>query len=338
MKRFEMGMITALAMAWGAVAGADTLPVVADSHVSAAQASTGEDRDAPGSAPLVRVRYQPAGPVSGELSGYARFDLSALPEIPPGSGIEAATLRVWVDAVTIPGDLNIAPVLAAWDERTISLAGAPPIGQAVSTLSVGDSDAQRYLSVDVTALVRQWASGTLENHGLALMGSPDGVVDVQFDSKENTATSHPMEIEVVITSVGPQGPRGFTGPQGAPGIQGPQGVQGPQGPQGPAGPNGLAGYEWVKVTQQASLSVNQCASVRAECPINKRMLSTWTDTSASTVFATMTSALSNNLIPPTPRGVLATFCNNCKVGTHLNCGVSPYDTTLEVHLICVNFF
>ena len=91
--------------------------------------------------------------------------------------------------------------------------------------------------------------------------------NITLDSKENTSTSHPMELEVVLEGGGPAGPPGLQGrlrpagrdrpagprkgskgsqgprgPQGDPGTtgaHGPQGVAGPQGPPGLQGPVGI---------------------------------------------------------------------------------------------------
>src|SRR5262245_3265949 len=186
------GIFALVAALSAGAAGADTLPVVADGHVSAADDET--------NGPSLRVRHGADAP---GYTALARFDLSALPDLPPGSSIEKATLRLWAEAVRGPGSIAVAPVLEAWDERTLSYAAAPAMGQPRVTFAVDADDAQRYVTVDVTDLVRDWTSGA-KNRGLALAAAPDEAVDVDFDSKENTATSHAPDVEVVITSVGPQ--------------------------------------------------------------------------------------------------------------------------------------
>ena len=74
------------------------------------------------------------------------------------------------------------------------------------------------------------------NFGLTLVPDPADKIRVQFDSKEDTTTSHPPELEV--TPIGPQGPQGPAGPTGATGQTGAQGDPGPAGPAGPQGPPG----------------------------------------------------------------------------------------------------
>ena len=81
-------------------AGADTLPVVADSQTnSVAPSQKG------GTAPLVFIRGGAAGAI---FNGFARFDLSALPTLPPGSNVEKATLRLWVNMLTLEGSVEMA--------------------------------------------------------------------------------------------------------------------------------------------------------------------------------------------------------------------------------------
>jgi hypothetical protein len=266
--------LTVAAGLWAGAAGADTLPVVADAHVSAVE--TGTDA---GNGPSLRVK-------SGSVRGYTvfgRFDLSALPDLPPGSSIERATLRLWVESVRVPGKVQVLPVLASWDERTLTYADAPPLGLEVATLAVSASDAGRYVSVDVTDLVRDWSSSTLDNHGLALMATDQEPVDAQFDAKENTATSHPMEIEVAITSVGPQGPRGDQGPQGIPGVKGdkgdkgdtgltgPKGDKGDKGDPGAAGAPGLSGF--MQTSDDFNVPASNLAIVNPSCPGGRKVLS-----------------------------------------------------------------
>jgi len=97
------------------------------------------------------------------------------------------------------------------------------------------SDTLHFIDVDITALVQDWASGYLDNHGLALRAVESGAVHVVFDTKESMLTSHSPELEVALAGAGapgPPGPEGPPGPQGETGATGATGVQGPQGPPG----------------------------------------------------------------------------------------------------------
>src|SRR6185295_6319152 len=94
-------------------------------------------------------------------------------------------------------------------------------------------------SIDVTELVVGWLDGSIPEYGLALLPSASNDVSVSFDSKENTVTSHPAELEIVLA--GPVGPTGATGLAGPPGPTGPMGAQGPVGAIGPTGSVGPTG-------------------------------------------------------------------------------------------------
>src|SRR5687767_1380300 len=113
MTRFSSALgavLVAAALAAGR-AGADTLPVAADAHIDPATKTDG-------GGPTLRVGYAPTGDESRAL---ARFDLSALPVIPPGTSIEKASLRLWVGAVNGAGTLTVAAVLEPWDEATVAV-------------------------------------------------------------------------------------------------------------------------------------------------------------------------------------------------------------------------
>jgi hypothetical protein len=209
-------------------AGADTLPVAADSQTNSASV-----RALAGNLPTLTVRSQATG---GTLIPHAQFDLSALPA---NATIAKAVLRVWASAVTKSGDVQVVPVMEPWSEAALSSSIAPALGASVATFRVELTSKRNYVSVDVTSLVQDWMSGALDNNGLALVGVVP--VQVAINSKENAASSHPMELEVALTSVGPQGQDGAVGPQGPQGDPGPQGPVGPQGPTGPQGPQGDPG-------------------------------------------------------------------------------------------------
>jgi hypothetical protein len=127
--------------------------------------------------------------------------------------------------------------LDPWQEATITAATAPAVGSPVATVAIALTARRTYVPVDVTSLVQDWLSGAQANNGIALVGDiASGPLSVVFDSKENTLTSHPIELEVVRAAAegpqGPQGPTGATGPQGAQGIQGIPGSQGLPGADG----------------------------------------------------------------------------------------------------------
>ena len=174
---------------------------------------------------------------TGTDRSFVKFNLSTLPAGTTGNSVAKATLRLWVNTVTASGSMNIVRVTGAWAEDTITNATAPSLGSNEAT-GVPVTDANSFVTVDVTALVKDWLNGVLANNGIALVGNAAGT-SVRFDSKENTLTSHEAELEITLT--GPPGPQGPAGPQGIPGPQGVQGPAGPQGPQGNAGAPGSQG-------------------------------------------------------------------------------------------------
>ncbi len=169
---------------------------------------------------------------------YIQFDLSA---IPASAVVSQATLKIYVNAVTTPGSFNVQYVSSAWGETTITATGAPVLGAAISTdVSLTKSDVNQYVLVNITPAVVAWLNGSEANNGIALVAN--GATNANFDSKENTTTSHPAELDIVFTgSQGPQGPAGPTGPQGPQGPTGNTGATGPAGPAGSTGPQGPIG-------------------------------------------------------------------------------------------------
>lgn len=206
-------------------------PLVGDTYVSSAASATNY-----GAATSIVIAPGNAGLV--------QFDLSA---IPVSSTVAKAYLRVYVNRVVTGGTLDFALATSSWGESTVSANTEPTVGVVFSTASV--SVASTFILVDVTAQVQTWLAVPASNFGIEITG--EGTTSVQLDTKENTATSHPPELEVSITGpagppgtpggVGPTGSAGLTGPQGASGPIGATGATGPIGPGGAAGPTGAAG-------------------------------------------------------------------------------------------------
>lgn len=182
-----------------------------------------------------------AGVVPRFERAFLQFDVSTLPAGTTGSEVTRATLTLFVSEVRVPGTFDVVAVDSAWEEATLIAHPSLALG-AVHGIGVVTT-AQSYVTVDVTSVVHAWLDGTIPNHGLALV--PSGPLAIEMDSKESRGTSHPAQLDIVLTGlpgpVGPQGPRGATGAPGAPGVQGPQGLQGPLGPMGAQGSQGDTG-------------------------------------------------------------------------------------------------
>jgi len=184
--------------------------------------------------------------VNSNSQALLMFDLSTLPKGTTAATVAKATLTLWVEGPSgstssggggyrPAGMFTVEAIDGVWDEATVPYSNKPPLVDVLAS-NIPAGPGNEFLAVDVTDVVKDWLNGTrLKNNGLALLTAAAGTT-IRFDSKENTATSHPAQLEITLT--GPQGPQGLVGPQG---LQGPQGVQGLPGVQGPAGPQGPMG-------------------------------------------------------------------------------------------------
>ena len=176
---------------------------------------------------------------------YIQFDLSSIPSGYTSASVTKATLKVYVNALATAGSFNIDFVNGTWAEKKITASLAPAVGSTiVAGVPLTSANVKDYVLIDITSAVGAWLDGTQANDGIALVANSP--LSVTLDSKENTAQSHPAEIDIVFNSTGPQGP---PGPQG---LEGPQGPFGPMGPVGPTGPQGPVGVNnrgaWVSTT------------------------------------------------------------------------------------------
>jgi hypothetical protein len=145
---------------------------------------------------------------SSGATSFVRFDLSGIPSSVTGSMVAKGTLKIFVGTVTTVGSFNVDLVTSSWSENTITANSEPTLGTAIaSAIPVATADKDQYILINVTTAVVDWLNGT-PNDGLALV--PDGAVSFTVNSKETTTTSHPAELDIVLT--GPAGPQGPPGP------------------------------------------------------------------------------------------------------------------------------
>jgi hypothetical protein len=174
---------------------------------------------------------------------FLKFSLATLPAGITATNVTQARLRLWVGSNSNTlGSIIMSPVTSAWDEMTItsSTSGALTLGSPkLSELPINSNS--DFVSVDVTAWVKAWISGSLVNEGFEIDPSLTGALNLYFDSKESTQTSHEPRLEIELNTIGPQGPPGPAGPPGQTGATGPSGSTGPAGSEGPAGPAGAQG-------------------------------------------------------------------------------------------------
>jgi hypothetical protein len=125
---------------------------------------------------------------------YIQFNLAS---IPTGASISQATLKLYVNSVTTAGSFNVDYVNGTWVEGTIDASNAPPLGAAIaSNVSVTTADKNQYILINITSAVQAWLSGSEANNGLALVAN--STFNATFDSKENTTTSHPAELDIAF--------------------------------------------------------------------------------------------------------------------------------------------
>jgi hypothetical protein len=150
--------------------------------------------------------------VSANNTAYVKFEIArALPAGTKGDDVARATVKFYVSKVATAGKLDLFPILGEWDEKTITANNAPPIGPLALTTPQIEKDAQgNYLLIDITDLVKQWlgdAAGqnAIPNYGFALLPHPvdsqtPQLADINFDSKENSQTSHDGLLSIQLES------------------------------------------------------------------------------------------------------------------------------------------
>lgn len=186
--------------------------------------------------------------LSPAATAFIRFDLSTVPSGYTSANIAKADLKLYVSAVEGSGTFNVDFVNSPWKETSVTFGTEPLLGNNIaSDVPLTSASENTYVIVDVTSAVQAWVDRMEPNFGVALVGN--GGLSVALNSKENTATSHPPELDIVYQNAGPAGPAGPQGPQGPQGQLGAAGPAGPMGPQGlpgligPAGPMGLQGLQ-----------------------------------------------------------------------------------------------
>ncbi len=131
-------------------------------------------------------------------TSFIQFNLAS---IPSGANISQATLKLFVDSVTTAGSFNVYYVSVPWSESTISSELAPALGDAIAAnVAVNAEDTNQYILINVTLALGAWLSASRPNYGIALVAN--GAFSASFDSKENTATGHAPELDVVFATAG----------------------------------------------------------------------------------------------------------------------------------------
>jgi len=176
--------------------------VFAPSIAEGQRATLTDDAQVSASAPNQNFGSRTTVQISGtNLRGFFKFNLAPnLPNGTTGSQIEKATFKLFVNAVTTPGNLDLYSVAGNWDEGTITNNTAPPIGILFGTVAVNATQQDRWITVDLTSVVKDWLDGVQANNGMVLVAALGGV-NVTVNSKENQATSHEPILEISLNHV-----------------------------------------------------------------------------------------------------------------------------------------
>ena len=155
-----------------------------------------------GTAPTLQVEYSVIAHPPAIANSYIQFDLSSIPSSYRGANVTKASLKLFVNYISgAGGSFNVDLVNGSWTELGIRYNNAPVLGTTIaSSIPLTTANVNDYVIVDVTSAVQAWLDGSQSNDGIALVANSG--LGVLFDSKENTATSHPPELDIVFASSG----------------------------------------------------------------------------------------------------------------------------------------
>ncbi len=130
--------------------------------------------------------------------GFFKFDTATLAEY-RGSDIVSAHLKLYVNIMDSPGEVEFASVEGSWNESAITASNMPPVNAVVEANHVFiTEEIGTTIVVDITDLVKAWVDGTAANNGLAMRPTTESLVDVRIPSKEYVDLDQPAEIVVDV--------------------------------------------------------------------------------------------------------------------------------------------
>ena len=77
-------------------------------------------------------------------------------------------LAVIVKTGAEPSTIVVNRVTSPFDASTVTYNTLPPFVATSSQISIDTSDLYTIVEIDITTLVNQWLSGTVDNNGIAL--------------------------------------------------------------------------------------------------------------------------------------------------------------------------
>ena len=153
-----------------------------------------------GTAPTLLVSSSPVN------RAWIQFNLqNVLPTGTPWTQVSKATLKLWVTSVSGTGNISVYAVTGnAWSELTLADNIAPAVsGTDNGPILISSASQGNFVTLDLTALVQEWIEGLpggANNYGIVLAPSASSAVNVAFDSKESTTTSHEPQLDIVLNS------------------------------------------------------------------------------------------------------------------------------------------
>jgi hypothetical protein len=164
---------------------------------------------------LANLVVGPGGASATPAKALVQFEVSGFNGV-LSTDVKKAVVWVWVNRVIAGGAIEVSDVTASWAEGTVTWNTAPVPGAVLGTIAV--SSAGQWVGLDITPEFQMWIATPSQNHGLQFSAFTQPATAVQLDSKENTSTSHPPFLQVILNGPAePTGPQGPAGANGGPG-------------------------------------------------------------------------------------------------------------------------
>jgi collagen type VII alpha len=224
-RRFRFGFLSAAVVAFFTVtASAATVPTTADTYVNSSATTT-------------NYGTSTGLAVSSASTALLQFNTGAVPAGVTGANIQRAVLTLFQSQLNTTGSFTANRVTGSWAEAGATYNSRPAVDTS-SPITFNSLPVNKFIVVDVTAIVQYWFNNPGTNFGIALSSSGG---DAIFDSKENTLTGHVATLDITVANTGAAGATGAAGSTGAQGLNGANGSNGATGATGSIGLTGSTG-------------------------------------------------------------------------------------------------